>query len=149
MLQILRGPGVAPSGQVLEKDVGATVEKDHEGFGKLGRGQRGLPAADDCPRRFDVPRPAKFGKAAHISPQRQQSVPEENSAFDEMRQAVEDVVAMLNVVSIFDMFAAVHGTYEESPERNKPRCDEDEANQQNQPVYSTVHDFQGLEEPVG
>lgn len=36
MLQILRGPGVAPGGQVLEEDVGAAVEEDHEGLGKFG-----------------------------------------------------------------------------------------------------------------
>lgn len=56
--------------------------------------------ADFIAGRLSVPCPAKIGKAAHPTSQRQQSVPEEDAPLNKMGKAVEDVVSMLLTVSL-------------------------------------------------
>lgn len=95
MLQIHGGPFLAPSSEMFKKGVARTIDKDHKGLDKLARGDLSLPSADSIARWLHVPGPAKIRPAAHPPSERQETVPEENPALDEVRKPVEDLVAPL------------------------------------------------------
>lgn len=80
---------------MLKEDVACTVQEDHERFSELASGNARLPLANDGAWGLDVPGPSKVRPTAHPSTQCQKTVPEENSALDEVSKAVEDVVTSL------------------------------------------------------
>lgn len=94
MLKILRCPGVTPGSQVLEEDVGRSVEEDDKGFHEL-RG-RYLCLASTGVDRSNIPRPAILGETAHPTAKGKQAIPEENASFDSMRQTIEDASSLKN-----------------------------------------------------
>ena len=95
VFQVLRRPGGPPGRQMLQEHVRGPVQKDHQRLHELRRRDRRLPGADDPHRRSHIPRPAVLDHAAHPPAQGQQTVPEENAAFDGMRQPVEYVASSL------------------------------------------------------
>lgn len=80
---------------MLKEDVAGTVQEDHEGLGKLAGGDTRLPLSNDRARGLNVPCPSEVRPTAHPSTQRQKTVPEEDSALDEVCKTVKDVVTPL------------------------------------------------------
>lgn len=99
MFEILRRPCTTPGGKMLEKDVGTPIEADDEGFDELGRREGRFPLAHLTAGRLDVPCPPKVGKATHPTSKSEQSVPEEDSAFDKMGKPIENIGTSLFTVS--------------------------------------------------
>ncbi len=95
MLQILRTPFSAPGSQMFEKDVRCAIEPNDKGLDKFGGRDGGFPLANLIAGRFDIPCPAKLGKAPHPTSKGEQSVPEEDATLDKMRETVENVVSTL------------------------------------------------------
>lgn len=101
MLQIPRGPLSTPIRKVFEESIACAVGENHKRLGKLARRNLGLPPAHDVAGRLYIPGPAKVGPAAHPPSERQDAVPEENPTLDEVRNAVENLIASLQAVSGF------------------------------------------------
>lgn len=111
VLEVLGTVFSSPVTEMLEEDVGRAVEKDEEALNELGRRAPFLTWL----LRSDVPRlaanqitalarlwssthPSKLAEAARPSSQREQPQPEEDAAFNPMRESRENAVALLRIV---------------------------------------------------
>ena len=88
MFQILSTPPLAPSSEMLQEDIGRTVREDERRFNKF--------SCDSARARWlKVPCPSKVRPAAHIPTQNNETVPEENASFDEVRKTAKNTVRFL------------------------------------------------------
>lgn len=95
MFEILSSPRPTGAAQVLEEDVGSSVDENEERFRELGGNPPRFAGTNQGRGGFDVPRPTQIRETAHPSAEGQQSVPEEDAALDEMSQATKNVLATL------------------------------------------------------
>lgn len=95
VLEILCVPLPAPGAEMLKEDITRTIQEDYERLGEFARGNARSDGSHLRLGRPQVPRPAKVGKAPHPSTESEQSIPKEDSALDEVCEAVEDMVPAL------------------------------------------------------
>lgn len=76
---------------MFEENVDAAIQEDHKTLCELSRGNLTLPA-DLGSGWFQVPGPAEICEATEPSSEGEQTVPEEDAAFDKVSQSIEDIV---------------------------------------------------------
>ena len=122
---------------MLKEDIAGTIEPNDERFRELGGRDARLPSRHQWIFGTDVPCPAVVRKSTHPPTQRQQTVPEENAAFNEMRETRE-YLALLEETTI-DHEA---GGYGEEAEKQQDILQEDlnEPHERRHPVTGDKSD---------
>lgn len=95
MFEILCRPRPSPAGEMFQEDIGDSVDESEQTLEPLhGEGATRFPGRRFC-RDLEIPRPAEFRKATDAAEHGHDTEEEEDAAFDEMRQSVEEVDSFL------------------------------------------------------
>lgn len=96
MLHVPCLPLAAPAAHMFQEDVGRAIEKDEGALDELCRRAPFLVLSS----RTDIPGPTQVAKATGPSAQSKQSKPEEDAAFDPMRQPIEKMIPFLKLMLV-------------------------------------------------
>lgn len=80
---------------MLEEDIGRPIGENGCRLDELSRWNPRLGLPNNLLRRLDIPGPSKVRPAAHETAQDDETVPEEDATFNEMRQSTEDPMGFL------------------------------------------------------